>query len=230
MSTLTPSCRLLSLFALTGLSGSVGAAVFSFSWNSGFASGGLVPDGNPVGWSDTRTLSGITQTTITDVNVSLTVTGGWNGDLYAYLWHDSGMSILLNRPGRTAGNSFGYSDSGMNVVFDDSGTNADSHVSFTGGSILGGASWRPDGRAVDPATVLDSSPRSSFLTNFNGLNPNGNWTLFVADMSGGSESTVAAWGLQITAVPEPSEFLGAGLLIGSAFLLRIRPRHQRRSF
>ena len=218
----------LRLLPLAFLTGPASAALISQSWNSDFAAGGVVPDGNPVGWSDTRTLSGITATTITDVNVSLTITGGWNGDLYAYLQHSSGISIrisiLLNRPGRTSSDPFGFDDSGMNIVFDDTAANGDSHVTLSGTSILLGESWQPDGRAVDPAAVLDSSTRSSFLSNFNGLNPNGNWTFFVADMSGGGVSKVTAWGLEISAVPEPSEALGAGILLGSALLLRIRPR------
>jgi len=36
----------------------------------------VVPDGNVAGWSDTRTLSGITDLQITDVNVRLELAGG----------------------------------------------------------------------------------------------------------------------------------------------------------
>ncbi len=72
--------------------------------------------------------------------------------------------------------------------------------------------------------MLDTDTRTRFLSGFNGMNPNGTWTLFVADMSGGGVSTVTAWGRDITAVPEPGEALGTGLLLGSALLLRMRPR------
>jgi hypothetical protein len=43
--------------------------------------------------------------TITDVNVGLQLSGGWNGDLYAYLVHSSGFAVLLNRVGRGTGNA-----------------------------------------------------------------------------------------------------------------------------
>jgi subtilisin-like proprotein convertase family protein len=56
----------------------------------------------------------------------------------------------------------------------------------------------------------------------NGLNPNGDWTLFVADLSTGETATVASWGLMITTaeiVPEPGSLalfvVGAGVLLGS---------------
>jgi hypothetical protein len=35
------------------------------------------------------------------------------------------------------------------------------------------------------------------------VNPNGTWTLFVADVSGGSISTINGWSLEIIPVPEP---------------------------
>jgi subtilisin-like proprotein convertase family protein len=52
------------------------------------------------------------------------------------------------------------------------------------------------------------------LSSFNGLNPNGSWTLFLADMSGGAVSTLQSWELDITgtaAVPEPASIIEAGL-------------------
>ena len=74
---------------------------YNYSWNSGFLNSGVVPDGNSTGWSDTRNLSGIAQNSILDLNVTLQLSGGWNGDLYAYLTHGTGFSVLLNRVGRT---------------------------------------------------------------------------------------------------------------------------------
>ena len=94
-------------------------ADFSGTFSSGFANGGVIPDGSFIGLSDTRTLTGVTGNTITDVNVRLNISGGWNGDLYAYLVHSGGFSVLLNRVGRATGSSFGYSDAGMNVTLDD---------------------------------------------------------------------------------------------------------------
>jgi len=134
------------------------AVPLTFSWNSGFANAGVVPDGNVTGWSDTRTLSGITENSILDVNVTLHLTGGWNGDLYAYLTHASGFSVLLNRAGRTSGNTFGYGDAGLNVTFDDAAANGDIHLyQSVGGfatSIANGSGWAPDGRNGSPLGIL----------------------------------------------------------------------------
>jgi subtilisin-like proprotein convertase family protein len=228
MSPLKSSFRLLPLAVLTGLVGSASAAITLASWNTGFTAGGVVPDGNPVGWFDTRTLSGITTTSITDVNVQLSITGDWNGDLYVYVQHLSGISILLNRTGRTSGDPFGTSSAGFDVVFEDTGANGDSHLNFTGAAILSGGKWQPDGRHVSPSAVLDSDSRTHFLSGFNGMDPNGTWTLFVADMSaGGTPPVVTQWGLEIasiSAIPEPAQTLGIGLLLSSAMLMRLRPR------
>jgi subtilisin-like proprotein convertase family protein len=210
------------IVAMMGLGLRTEAALYTYTFNSGFANGGAVPDGNVNGWSDTRTISDITipDPYITDVNVRLNISGGYNGDLYVYLTHDSGFSVLLNRVGRTSGNSFGYPDSGFNVTFSDSGDPAaDVHnyrdiVNPNGGTLTG--TWAPDARNVDPALVLDTSTRSAFLSTFNNLDPNGSWTLFVADLSSGEISTVGEWGLDITAVPEPTSIalgiFGVGLL------------------
>ena len=66
---------------------------------------------------------------------------------------------------------------------------------------------------MNPATVTDLSARSAFLGAFNGLDPNGTWTLFVADVSGGDVSTLVSWELEITAVPEPTTW-ALGILGG----------------
>ena len=53
----------------------------------------------------------------------LKITGTFNGDLFCYVTHSSGYSVLLNRVGRTAGNAFGYDDPGLDVLFDDDAVN-----------------------------------------------------------------------------------------------------------
>src|ERR1019366_4008189 len=65
--------------------------------------------------------------------------------------------------------------------------------------------WQPDGRAIDPQgapSTFDSASRVNFGS-YNGMNPNGTWTLFIADMSAGGQSELLSWELDITAVPEP---------------------------
>ena len=207
------------------------ATSFTQSWSSGFEANGLVPDGNPTGWSDSRTLSSVPITSITDLNVSLTITGGAIGDLYIYLTNGAYAAILLNRPGKTSSDDFGFADEGFSITFDDSGPNGDSHLTLTGPTRLAGASWEPDARPANPYDVLDSSPRSSFLSGFHSYNPNTTWTLFVADMVSGSSSTVTSWGLSIntpSAVPEPSSSLASSLTFSWALsTIRQRRRHRR---
>ena len=206
---------------------------YSFSFTNGFNNGGAIPDGNVTGWSDTRVISGIPGTNdgtseILDVNVLLTLSGGFNGDLYGYLVHSSGFAVLLNRPGRTGGNAFGYSDAGMNLKFDDSAANGDIHqYQSVGGyavSLNDGSAWAPDGRNVNPATVNGTETPTSLLASFNGLDLNGSWTLFLADLSVGETSTVAHWGVEVVAAPEPATWalFGIGLACGGWRFLRRR--------
>ncbi len=192
----------LVLTCLLGLASSLHANSYNPQFTTGFANGGVIRDGNVTGWSDTRIVSGIAENSILDLNVWLDFTGGWNGDLYAYLTHDTGFSVLLNRPGRTAGDGFGYGDAGLSVVLDDSALLGDIHgyqgVAGYPPLIQGNHPWQPDGRNANPVTVLDTTSRTAWLSSFQGLDPNGAWTLFVADLSNGEVSTIEGWGLQIT--------------------------------
>ena len=140
-----------------------------------------VPDGSPLGWSDTRTVSADFDF-ITSVAVSLEISGGFNGDLYAQLTHSSGFAVLLNRVGRTATNTSGYSDSGIDIEIDDSAVSAEDvhnyRVTLFGNNTVPlnnplTGTWKSDGRAVDPGSVLDTSARTAMLGSFNGLDPDG---------------------------------------------------------
>ena len=217
-------CYLLS--GLLSAGGGVHAAVYTASWD---VANGLVPDGNAVGLSDTRTLSGL-GSAITDVNVTLNVSGGWNGDLYAYVSHGSGFAVLLNRVGRTGSDRWGYSDAGFNVTLDDSAVNGDIHV--YGGNVGGGGLtgwWRPDGRNIDPATVTSDATSVAFLSTFNGLDADGAWTLYFADLSGGSESRVVSWGLEITTAPEPVGMALGALGVGAVVWGMWKKRRKQKS-
>ncbi len=162
-----------------------------------------IPDGDDAGISDTRILSGLTGQ-ITDVNVTLNISGGYNGDLYGYLVHDSGFVVLLNRIGRTSTDEFGSSGGGLTVTLDDQAGGDDIHLApYSPGAVQTGT-WTPDGRDNDPAAVLATDARTATLASFNGGDPNGSWTLFLADLSVGEQSTLVSWGLEIEAVPEPT--------------------------
>lgn len=169
-----------------------------------------IPDYSPSGVRDTRTIASDIAY-ITSLQVHLKITGNFNGDLYVYLQHQSGLTVLLNRVGRTATSPFGYIDSGFDVTFSDSAAN-DIHnyekvATPAAGSPLTGT-WQPDGRFVNPTAVLDTSPRTTFLTNFNGLAASGTWVLFLADLDPGGLSTLNSWSLQITGMPQTTTTIG----------------------
>jgi len=164
-----------------------------------------IPDGTPVGVMSSLNVTS-TIDHITNVQVTLNISGGYNGDLYAYLVHDSGFAVLLDRPGRSVALPYGYSDGGLNVTLADGAANGDIHryrnVTIPSGPLTG--LWAPDGRATSPFVALDTDARTTALSVFNGLNPNGEWTLFVADMDSGYLNTLVSWGLEIQGTQTPA--------------------------
>jgi subtilisin-like proprotein convertase family protein len=208
------------LFAL-GCCYSASAATFSYSV------GATIPDGNLNGYQNSQVVSGLSGP-ITDLNVTLQISGGFNGDFYAFLTHGGTTTILLNRVGRNATHQVGYPDAGFgpdasasDFTFDDQAS-TDVHLYRNGAFGLNGSgqltgSWQPDGRTLDPlspASAFDGAARPATLNVFNGMDPNGLWTLYVADVSSGGEGTLVGWGMQITTVPEPTAatLLGLGLV------------------
>ena len=189
-----------------------------------------IPDDNPLGLTLTTNLA-VAGGSIGSVTVGLDISGGYNGDLYAYVaGPNGGFSVLLNRVGvSNNASAFGYSDGGFNVTFSDSaGTNIQYYQSFSytlsGGQLTG--VWQPEGVNIDPQSSPSSffgAPQSALLGSFDGSNPNGTWTLFLADLSGGGQSTLVGWTADIVTVPEPGSWalLGLGLL-GTVVMMRRR--------
>jgi subtilisin-like proprotein convertase family protein len=233
----------IALFASTSLLlawSARGDATISqtFSLNS------AIPDGDASGFADSHLIT-VPQNQILDVNITLDISGtgtygGVNGDLYAYISHGNDIAVLLNRAGRTSGNSMGYDDDGFNsVVFDDSAANGDVHsyrFTLTGNEAVPlspapaalTGTWRPDGRITDPANVLGSDGSTALLSQFNGQDPNGAWTLFVADLEKGGEFKINSWGVNITAVPEPPSIaLATGISLAGFFVIRKLKRRQK---
>jgi subtilisin-like proprotein convertase family protein len=220
--------RILLLSALALSAGTSGAAVWTASDNTG----GAIPDGSSAGLARSLVINAAGQAiTNVQVNVNISATTGGTaflGDLYAYLTNGTDLAILANRPGSRTGSPSGYSDDqSMNVSFSQLGT-ADFHnyrLALNGShtiplsGLLTGI-WEADGRLVDPASVLDTSPRTAGLDVFNGDTGDGTWSLFVADMSSGATHQLSSWSLEITTIPEPS----AALLAAAAALLTVRRR------
>ena len=207
----------------------------SFS-SSGFANGDNIPVGNLSGWSDSETLSGESGH-ITSISVNLDITGGYNGSLYAYLTYDNVIVTLLNRVGvgstTPTSSAFGYGDSGFDITLSSSAANnvhfyqnIPSHNINGDGQLTG--TWQPDGSAISPLSApssFDTSPGAQTLNSFTGLNPNGTWTLYVVDaVSGGGQSEIESYALDITTVPEPRGLLFAGLLLLGPLLWKDQAR------
>jgi subtilisin-like proprotein convertase family protein len=223
-------------WGLGGLGGDA-TSVFAFPVNQ------AIPDGNFSGLANTQTLPA-SFAPIQSVAVTVVLTplgeGGFMGDLYATLAHDGGgYSVLLNRPGKQPGRAFGYSDDvTVSVTLADDAA-ADIHqyrLTLTGNEFLPLTSaltgrWLPDGRNTDPLLVSTSDLRDATLASFNGANQAGNWTLFVADVSGGGEYQLDSWSLAVTVIPEPGGVLGA-LALGALgwVILQRRGERRRREF
>lgn len=147
--------------------------------------GGTITDGNPVGQIFTGSFNAASSgATVSSLTIDLNISGGYNGDLYAYLIAPNGtMVVLMNQPGVSI-NGFGASGSGMNITLADGYTSIQTVIS---GGVLSG-----------------TYGAAGTLASFDGSSADGTWQLFFADLSnGGGTSTLNSWGLNITAVPEP---------------------------
>lgn len=221
--------KLLGTAGLLALS-AAGAWAQASETNFTFNVGQTIPDGSPVGLTLATNLTIGAGAVISSLTVSLDITGGFNGDLYACLVGPAGgYAVLLNRAGVGGGSAFGYGNAGFQVTFDDTASSsihyyqsAPGGYSINGNGQLTGV-WQPDGEAVDPLSspaAFDGQPRTALLSSFSGTSPNGTWTLFLADLSSGGQSTLEDWRLNLMVAPEPSApaltvlgLAGAGVLL-----------------
>lgn len=211
----TSSVRRAAALALA-VAGAITSTAAVVEYHSGSLAQ-IIPDDSATGIASMITIADAGLVTGVSVSFEVSIPAGqtgWVGDLYAYLRHEDGFSVLLNRAGRTELNSFGYADSrSVRVTFSDDAMNGDIHgyrttlnggdsVSLTG-ALLG--NWAPDGRSADPDVVVGGSPRTALLGGFAGHELGGNWTLFVADLSGGGIHQLDRWGMQfqVQPIPEP---------------------------
>ena len=198
-----------------------------------------IPDNDASGIARTYQASGLAVGVPYTLTVSLSVEptgfGAFNGDYYAYLLHETptgsgfGLAVLMNRVGSSVEQPSGYSDSGFSFTFADA-AEQDVHkyrVSL-GGAATGIATgtWQPDGRRVDPLVSLDTSARTALLAPLGQMDPNGQWTLFIADVETGGTGKLTSWQVRATAVvPEPTSVM----LLGLGSLAWVACRRRRRS-
>lgn len=187
-----------------------------------FSPGANIPDDTLTGIQFTENIIA-PDSKIIDITVNLHIgavdgSPAFLGDLYAYLKHADDLVSLLNRPGRRTGFSAGYDDDQiLNVTFDAVSPNIHSYrvddaIPLT--SALTGH-WSPNGRATHPLSVLDTDRPALGLEEFVGASANGDWTLFVSDLSSGGEHRLVSWGLDIrtASVPDSGIWMPlAGLL------------------
>jgi len=75
---------------------------------------------------------------LSDITVTLNVSGGYNGDLYPYLSHHGALVLLSNRIGVSASNPHGASGAGMDVTPADWGPIVDG---YNGNIHTAGNAW-----------------------------------------------------------------------------------------
>ena len=219
----------LTFIAIALLFVGIARSQTNYTFNSGTLNT-VIPDANPVGISSSTVVGiDVNAATITNVSVNLNILGGFNGDLYAYLAGPAGQfAVLLNRVGVTSGDPFGYFNAGFNITLASSGTNIHNYqnggsYTLSSGQLIG--TWAADGRNISPLSsgaIFDAASTAANLASYNGTTANGTWTLFIADLSGGGQSTLVSWGLTISTVPEPQTW--AMLAGGAGMLLMFRRR------
>jgi len=183
------------------------------NWSSGSLNT-LIPDNSSAGYTFSAPAGGgawdsnPTGGNIDSVDVSLNLSGGYNGDLYGYLVYTVGgnstTAILLNRVGRSGANDAGSSIAGMNVTLSGT-TGSDIHTAI--GPLSG--TYLADGRTASPTGdftgVTPTAGAGLDAFNSSSLAAGGTWTLFLADLSAGDQSQLLSWGLgvNVSVVPEP---------------------------
>jgi subtilisin-like proprotein convertase family protein len=221
----------LTLLGLAATATLATAQIFTTNVTGVATAGNTIYEYNPAGMTETFTAADLAGA-ITNISISLDISGGFNGSLYAYLAGPQGqLAVLLNRPGISGSNPYGSGDAGMNITLSetaainihDYAANPSSYT-VTGGQVtgVGTTTFLADGRVVDPmssgGTIGGTTPTAG-LSLFNTTTGDGTWTLFIADLApGGGNATLNSAVLTIMTAPEPQTW---GMLAGGLAMLAL---------
>jgi len=182
------------------------------TYSQTFSPGVTIPVGNPVGIVAAGAFTGATTgEAVLGITVGLNISGGYNGNLYAYLVAPNGTVVtLMNLPGMSV-DGFGAESSGMNLALSDAGATSIQNVTGGYGTTLTGT-YQAD----------------QTLGTFDNSAANGTWDIYFADLgSGGGSPVLNSFTLGIAVVPEPVKpALGIffALLLGWLGFHRLRRR------
>jgi uncharacterized repeat protein (TIGR01451 family) len=192
-----PSGVVTATFHLQDGANDLGLATFAFTLptTTGFTNIGaiIIPDHGPASpYPSTISVSGLTGL-VGKVTVSLNgVTHAFPDDIGIVLVSPSGQKVVLMSD--TGG---GYSITNLNLTFDDA---AATGLPDTAQIVSG--TYKPTdfdpGDTFPPPVAVGAV--STFLSAFNGSNPNGNWSLYVMDDAVGDSGSISAWSLAITTI------------------------------
>ncbi|HET9316714.1 MAG TPA: M36 family metallopeptidase [Vicinamibacteria bacterium] len=160
------------------------STVFSFTTGLCRSPNLPIPDNNPTGVTDTMVIAA--GGPITDLNVSITASHTWVGDLIFTLTNTttSTSAIVIDRPGVPA-STFGCSNDNIQVIMDDEGANGPVEVMC----------------ATTPPALFGSPTPNNPLTVFDSQALAGTWTIRAADVVGSDTGTLQEWCLLPTTIP-----------------------------
>ena len=145
-----------------------------------------IPDADLNGVDSTITVPGGLCPAIVDLGVRLQATHGWIGDVAATVTHDgtATSAIVFDQPGLPAAPPFGCPSSDLDVILDDEAT---------GGAVED----QCNGSGAFPTSPPSFTPNSP-LSVFDGIDPQGTWTLNVRDLAFDFAGSLDGWTLQLT--------------------------------
>jgi uncharacterized repeat protein (TIGR01451 family) len=192
-----PSGVVTATFKLQDGANDLGLATFAFTLptTTGFTNIAaiIIPDHGPASpYPSTISVSGLTGL-VGKVTVSLNgVTHAFPDDIGIVLVSPSGQKVVLMSD--TGG---GHSVTNVNLTFDDA---AATRLPET--DLIVSGTYKPTdfdlGDNFPPP--VPAGAVSTFLSTFNGSNPNGNWSLYVFDDAVGDSGSISGWSIAITTI------------------------------